>query len=100
MAHAAAPVLPVSVVVPTIGRDRLLDACLGSLLTCSPAPAEIVVVDQGPDAVVVNCVRRALAERPPVDGCSVRVVANAGRGIARATNAGIRAAAHATVMVT
>ena len=42
---AAAPA-EVSIVVPTIGRIEMLDACLRSLLACSPRASEVIVVDQ------------------------------------------------------
>lgn len=37
---------PVSIVVPTYRRDRVLIATIGHLLELDPAPAEILVVDQ------------------------------------------------------
>jgi GT2 family glycosyltransferase len=37
---------PVSIVVPTYRRDRVLIATIGHLLKLDPAPAEILVVDQ------------------------------------------------------
>jgi glycosyltransferase involved in cell wall biosynthesis len=89
----AAKVVPVSVIVPTIGRTELLRACLVSVLACDPAPDEVVVVDQsGHDGV--SQVANDLADH------RIRVVRCAGRGIARATNAGIRAACNDAVLVT
>ena len=81
---------PVTVIVPTIGRAELLERCVTSILACDPPPAEVVVVDQshGPEIP-------ALASR-----LGVRHVADAGRGIARATNNGLRAATHDWVMRT
>jgi GT2 family glycosyltransferase len=84
---------PVSVVIPTIGRTELLLRCLVSLLASDPIPAEIVVVDQSHGDEVSTAVA-ALGER------GVRVVASEGRGIAKATNDGIRAAAQPFVLVT
>ena len=44
--------LPVTIIVPTIGRPELLAACLVSLAACEPRADEVVVVDQsGGDAV-------------------------------------------------
>ena len=44
--------LPVSLVVPTIGRTELLRDCLRSVAAGSALPAEVVVVDQsGGDAL-------------------------------------------------
>jgi len=82
----------VSVVVPTVGRRPLLQACVESLLRCSPAAQEIVVVDQSGDREV-----EALIESfgPPV-----RRIADDGRGIARAINAGLRAAVCDVVLQT
>jgi GT2 family glycosyltransferase len=38
--------LPVTVVVPTIGRPELLEVCLASLAACEPRADEVLVVDQ------------------------------------------------------
>ena len=38
--------VPVSVVIPTVGRTDLLGACLESLVACDPAAAEVILVDQ------------------------------------------------------
>jgi GT2 family glycosyltransferase len=85
---------PVSVVIPTIGRTELLLRCLTSILATDPLPAEIVVADQSHG----DEVRAAVAG---LDGpATVRVVAIDGRGIAKATNDGIRAAGFPSVLVT
>jgi GT2 family glycosyltransferase len=81
-------------VIPTIGRTELLRQCLVSLLGCVPPPAEIVVVDQS-GAGAVTAMVGALGKAD-----LVRVVTSDGRGIARATNDGVRAARHRTVLVT
>lgn len=84
--------VPVTVVVPTVGRVALLEACLRSIIRCDPAPAEVIVVDQsGGDDVA-----RLVTELGP----PVRHVPQEGRGIARAVNAGFRAAANEVVMRT
>jgi GT2 family glycosyltransferase len=84
---------PVSVIVPTVGRPVLLAQLLGSLRSCRPAPAEVVVVDQSPDRSA-----QAVAEAQP--DLPVRVVPCEGRGIGRALNVGLRSARHPIVMVT
>jgi GT2 family glycosyltransferase len=50
--------LPVSVVVPTVGRPALLEACLQSLAACEPRAAEILVVDQSGDSTIESLVAR------------------------------------------
>jgi GT2 family glycosyltransferase len=81
---------PVTVVVPTIGRVGLLERCLQSILDCDPPAAEVVVNDQSGGADVA-----ALCER-----LGVRRLADDGRGIARATNALLRAATYDVVLRT
>ena len=83
----------VSVVVPTIGRLQLLEACLRSVLDCEPAPADIVVADQSSDGCDVAALVATLSTR-------VRVVRQPGRGIARNMNLGLREAHHDIVLVT
>jgi GT2 family glycosyltransferase len=83
----------VSVVIPTVGRRDLLEACVRSVLACNPAPAEIVLVDQSHGAAVTELVD-SLADP------SVRRVECDGKGTARAMNRGLGAAAHDTVFVT
>ena len=78
--------------IPTIGRVALLRRCVESLVACRPRADEIVVVDQSDGAV------DDLAEEFASAG--VRVVRSSGRGIALATNEGIAAARHETVLVT
>jgi GT2 family glycosyltransferase len=87
-----AQTVPVSVVVPTIGRRDLLRACLDSIAGCSPRAADVVVVDQSRN----DDVRTVVASFAPGVAC----VRDEGRGIARAINAGLRAARHAVVCVT
>jgi GT2 family glycosyltransferase len=82
---------PVSVVIPTVGRPSLLAECLGSLEACVPPPAEVLVVDQSGDPAVAEVVgrfprARLLTEELP--------------NVARARNAGLRAARHDIVLFT
>jgi len=82
--------VPLSVVVPTIGRVDLQGRCLRSIQACDPPPAEMIVVDQsGGDEI------RTLAE-----GLGVRVLASWERGIPTGTNLGLAQATYATVLVT
>lgn len=84
---------PVSVVIPTIGRPELLRGCLRSVTSCRPAPAEIVVVDQGRDratAAVVSEFRTQGAHH----------LHDSGVGASHALNLGLRAACHDLVLVT
>jgi GT2 family glycosyltransferase len=75
-----APASPVSVVVPTFNRARLLESTLGSLLSQRPQPHVIVVDDGSTDATP------AVLER-----FGVEVVTNpaGGWGSGRARNAGL-----------
>lgn len=85
--------LPVSVIVPTVGRRALLEQCLQSVLACDPAADEVVVVDQsggGDVAAVIGELAAAQVRRVPCDGT----------GTARAMNQGLAAARHDTVLVT
>ena len=80
----------VSVVIPTVGRVELLDACLQSLAACRPRAAEVLVVDQsGGDRMA------ELAQRH-----EVRLLGSDGRGISRAMNEGLAAARFDRVLVT
>jgi GT2 family glycosyltransferase len=83
----------VSVVIPTVGRRDLLEACVRSVLACHPAAAEIVLVDQSHGSSVTELVE-SLADP------SVRRVGCDGTGTARAMNRGLEMAAHDTVFVT
>jgi GT2 family glycosyltransferase len=85
--------LPVTVVVPTIGRVDLVRACVQSIVACEPAPQQILVVDQSGGAQVIDAVAAVSGNRANVIACD-------GRGIARGTNTGIRHARHELVLVT
>ena len=82
----------VTVLVPTVGREGLLERCLGSVLACDPPAAEVLVVDQSGAGEVVALVERL--------GPPVRRVRCDGRGTARAMNVGLAAATHDTVLGT
>lgn len=86
-------VVPVSVVVPTVGRLALLRACLVSLAACRPRAEEVVLVDQSESGEV-----SALVGELAVPG--VRVLACERRGVAYGTNVGLEAARHDVVLVT
>ena len=84
---------PVTVVIPTIGRAEPLRRCLLSIAECSPAPAEVLVVDQSHDPEIAEVVSE-------VGGGLARVVPSHGLGVARSRNDGLRAAEHDVVLVT
>ena len=90
---SAQSVVPISVVVPTIGRVELLTACLESISACAPAPAEVLVVDQSGAPEVAELVDRHAA-------MNARLVPCDGRGIALGTNLGLRTASSEIVAVT
>ena len=83
----------ISAVVPTIGRPALLRRCLDSLAACDPPPAEVLVVDQSPGPTVEQVVAG-------FSGLGARTVRSSGRGIAKAQNDGIAAAASEFIVVT
>ncbi len=85
--------VPVTVVVPTVGRVALLRACLESIAACEPRPGEVLVVDQSGDPRVGEVVERG-------GGSRARLLPDDGRGVARALNTGLRAARHDLVLVT
>lgn len=84
---------PMSVVVPTVGRPGLLQACLASLASCVPRADELLVVDQSGD----SSVREVVAGFASV---GARYIACSGRGVSRGRNVGIAEAAHDLVLVT
>lgn len=86
--------VPVSVVIPTYGRERVLVQTITSLLDLPVVPAEVLVVDQTerhePDTV------RALDEL--VASGTVRVVKQSVPSIPQAMNRGLLEASHAVVL--
>lgn len=85
--------VPVTVIVPTVGRRGLLERCLRAILACDSPAEDVVVVDQsdgGEVAAVVEGLAAASVRRVPCDGT----------GTARAMNRGLAAARHDTVLVT
>ena len=67
----------VSVLVPTIGRPRLLRTCLQSLAACVPCPTEILVVDQSGATAIQEVVREFAGFGAHAIGCEALGVANA-----------------------
>jgi len=88
----SADVLPVSVVVPTLGRPSLRP-CVESLVACTPRAAEVLLVTQG-DEQAADALAGEFREM------AVRVVPCPGRGVARGRNLGLAAAAHELVLIT
>jgi GT2 family glycosyltransferase len=87
------PPVPVSVVIPTVGRVDLLARCLESIAACDPLPGEVVVVDQSGDSGVSELVDR-------FGNLGAGVVTSDRRNIALGTNLGLRSARHDFVLVT
>jgi GT2 family glycosyltransferase len=85
--------LPVTLVIPTIGRIELLRDCLRSVAAGTAHPAEVVLVDQSRGEAVATLI----AELPSLH---IRRVASGARNIAVAYNAGVRAAREELVAVT
>ncbi|MEP6811383.1 MAG: glycosyltransferase [Actinomycetota bacterium] len=83
---------PVTVVVPTLGRESLR-ACVQSLVDCRPGAAQVLLVTQANEDGVA-----ALAEEFAASG--VQMLRCAGRGVSRGRNAGLRGAAHDIVLIT
>jgi GT2 family glycosyltransferase len=86
-------VAPVTIVLPTIGRPKLVRACLESLARCNPRADEIVVVDSSDDEAVANVVVDFAASGARRIDCRAP-------GIGGAFNLGLRAAKHEIVLLT
>jgi GT2 family glycosyltransferase len=86
-------ILPISVVVPTIGRPQLLRSLFDSLARCDPRASEVVVVDQSHGDEVASVVR-------DFAGLDTRLVRCSGRGEGLARNVGLREAHHDVVLWT
>lgn len=76
--------LDVSVLICTRDRSAMLEGCLDSVLGCSPAPAEVIVVDQSRDEATRLAVSRRQGGAVPV-----RYLRGIGTGLSRAKNQGI-----------
>jgi GT2 family glycosyltransferase len=85
--------VPVSVVVPTIGRPALVQSLLESLARCDPRASEIVVVDQSHTEALARVVSK-------FNHIGTRLVLCEGRGEGRGRNVGLREAKHDLVLGT
>jgi GT2 family glycosyltransferase len=83
--------LPVTVVIPTIGRSAVLHDCLESVVACRPQAAEVLLVDQSHALDLAGLVDELAS-------AGVRRVASNGRGAARCRNDGLRAASHDVIL--
>jgi glycosyltransferase involved in cell wall biosynthesis len=88
---AADDIVPVTVVVPTIGRADLLSETLEALARCRPRAAELLVIDQS-DRDQVQTLVKGFAE------IGARHQRSNARGLGRARNDGLRAARQECVM--
>jgi GT2 family glycosyltransferase len=88
-----AATVPVTVVLPTIGRPELVRACLGSLARCEPRADEILVVDSSDDDLVAGVVAGFKEARARRIECRVP-------GVGSAFNLGLREARHEIVLLT
>ena len=87
--------LDVSVLICTRDRSALLQGCLDSVLRCSPAPAEVIVVDQSRDQATRLVVSRRQGAAVPV-----RYLRGISTGLSRAKNQGIAACAEGVIAFT
>jgi glycosyltransferase involved in cell wall biosynthesis len=83
--------VPVSVVIPTVGRPRLLAQCLESLARCRPRAAEVLVVDQSGEREVAELVER-------FSGIGARLVSLPRPNLSWARNAGMQQAGEEVVL--
>jgi O-antigen biosynthesis protein len=87
-AHGRAPV---SVIIPTVGRPRLVEQALASLARCDPRAAEVLVVDQSTDSSVAEVVER-------FSEVGARVVSLPDPNLSRARNVGMEEASEDVVL--
>jgi GT2 family glycosyltransferase len=85
-----------SVVVTTCANSDLVLACIDSICSQRSGPTEIIVVENRPSS---STVERDLGRRPDRD-VRIEYVAEPGRGLSRARNAGLRAARGELVVFT
>jgi GT2 family glycosyltransferase len=84
--------VPVTVVLPTIGRPELVRQCLASLAACDPPVDEVLVVDSSDDDAV-SVVVAAFAPFARRIHCTLP-------GLGTAFNLGLREARHEIVLLT
>jgi GT2 family glycosyltransferase len=85
--------VPVSVVLPTIGRPRLTRSCLESLASCEPRADEILVIDSSDDGAVADVVAG-------FTNAGARRIHCSAPGLGNAFNVGLREAKHEIVLLT
>lgn len=84
--------IPISIIVPTIGRPKYLSICILSLAKQTVLPEEIIVVDNS-DKSVSNKIKILLKKiRPLLSGVNLKHIIEKSRGVSYARNAGIRKA--------
>jgi GT2 family glycosyltransferase len=92
LSENSAPILPVSVIVPSRDRPEMLGECVASILAGNELPRELVIVDQS------AAEHQALAEMGTVKGCRVLYRHSASRGAAAARNEGFAIANQETLL--
>jgi glycosyltransferase involved in cell wall biosynthesis len=85
--------LPVSVIVPTIGRIGLLRACLESLARCEPRATEILVVDGSQSGGIAELVENFAAG-------GARLLIDERKGTGAAVNKALEGASNDIVLLT
>lgn len=85
--------IPVTVVLPTIGRPELIRRCLESLAACDPRADEILVVDSSDDTSVEEVVAGFAAVGARTVRCDLP-------GLGAAFNVGLAEARHEIVLLT
>ena len=86
-------VVPVTVVLPTIGRPALIRRCLQSLAHCQPRADEVLVVDSSTDRTIADVVAA-------FSDMGARAIRCTTRGLGHAFNLGLRDAKHELVLLT
>jgi GT2 family glycosyltransferase len=93
IAQRERPTVPVTVVLPTIGRAELVRSCLQSLAACQPGAGEILVVDSSADSSVADVVETFTDAGATIVRCEQP-------GLGYAFNVGLCAARHDVVLLT
>jgi len=80
----------VSVIIPTLNRNRLLERCLRSLLIQTSLPDEIIIVDNSKTGLAKNLVNKIIKNT----SVNVKYLIEPKKGVSRARNRGIKEACY------